>query len=69
MEEYNNKDIWYIENKYQSSRHKSYFMSNCAECEGIKHSNWKENSGWIDFLKSNYMLCETHLKNRLKVKE
>lgn len=44
-------------------------MSNCAECEGIKHSNWKENSGWIDFLKSNYMLCETHLKNRLKVKE
>lgn len=21
VEEYNNKDIWYIENKYQSSRH------------------------------------------------
>lgn len=39
VEEYNNKDIWYIENKYQSSRHRSYFMSNCAKCEGIKHSN------------------------------
>ena len=69
------KNIRYVENKQQTSRHKFYFIGNSIKCKWIKHCGQKVAIGRIDFLKCDptaYGFLEIHFRfkeiNRLYVK-